>query len=249
MPYPHPFRPNTTCVVNDARGSSQTDCALQTFKPFLACQFNGPQSRIAGIDVIQFSSAILRGLFTVNPTPPLNIKIGPAYWPAALTPYLTLDEDPNAVKWYIVDAIPYDLDPTSGIKLYSFFAAVSYASTPAPPTPIVMSPSESTATATSLAVTYQSTLAPGASGWVYAPAPGGTATTWTMVSVSPGPAGQYQWQGASGSPSAPMPLWFQNPIASNIITTAAGSFPGPDAILGIQNTTGVPQTYVYSIHQ
>jgi hypothetical protein len=244
MPYPFIFRPNTTCILNDGRGSQQATAPLQLFRPFLGCNFDGPQPRIASRDVPQIAAGILRGLVQVAAAPALVLKTGPQWWVAAQPPYVVLNEDPQSIKWYWLDAIPYVTDPGPPTRLYSFWAASTYNSVP-PPAPLVMGPNGPGAALVTAGVVYQSTLLAGASGWIYKPTATGVASVVSLVSQTTiAPIGINEY---GGPHAAPVPETFIVGVAPQMLNTPGLAHTGPDGTVQLANTDLLnPTTLTYS---
>jgi hypothetical protein len=185
MPYPHSFRPATTCQVSDGAGHMAMDCPLQLFKPLLGCAFNGPQNFIAP-SIPNMAGAILRGLVLVPITPTI-IKPGPNFWLAnrPIVPSLFLAEDRNSVEWFWMDAVPWLLDASlvNTNRLWSFFAAPkvlqpsgsgSGSGSGQGPIPITGGNSPQTAVLISSGLQYSTTLAGPGTVWFYTPKTTGT---------------------------------------------------------------------------
>lgn len=205
--YPRVFRPTTLCKINDDRGHEVDLCELQVFKPLLGCSFNGQQALIVNHKIPNMAGAIIRGLVRYPLPSALDIKPGPAYWASGLVPWIVLSEDPNALKWRWLDAVPWNLDAAN--KLWSFFAAVDYVPPPPPPppTPITLGATSALATLVTPGVSYVATIPPTASGWAYSPQVTGTAYTIVAETGTSASMGSSPWggnhlliPGAEGSP-------------------------------------------------
>jgi len=119
--YPLQFRPSGLCNTFDASGTVlDTGVSLQIMKPLLSCRFNvlpaewdyhNPPGGILARFVIQ--SDLLAGQL-----------IGPSEWKQPQFPYFVRVEDPNAEKWFVHDALPWD-DPGMGQQLVAGFASKS----------------------------------------------------------------------------------------------------------------------------
>lgn len=242
MPYPRVFQPNTLCTVGDGFGNTSPNCPVQLFRPFLGCQFNGPQPRILSVDIPQFAGGILRGLVSVPNTPPLTIKPGPHYWKDSKPPALVLSEDPNGLTWVWLDALPWDPPGPVTSKIWSFWAAVGYIPPP-PPTPIVMGPNPPAAPLIVPGTQYVANIAALGTGFVYIPKAGGVAYSSTLYSqtqinttttlLGGNHAGATFAEGAG--------------LGLGTFPVAGGAHVGPDAILQLTNTQPAIDTVVFSL--
>ena len=114
--YPRTFLPSTLVTVSDGVGHTVASCRAQLFKPLLGCSFNGQQPLIVNHKIPNQAGIILRGLVEIVVGGPLVIHPGPAYWKDGTPPSMILSEDPNALSWVWMDALPWLLP--SGSRLW-----------------------------------------------------------------------------------------------------------------------------------
>lgn len=239
MAYPHAFVTNCLATIRDGHGNTSVNVELMLFRPLLGCQFNGPQVLIAGHTLPEMAGEVMRGLLRVPFGSPLNITPGPGVWATNVVPSIQLNDDPNAERWYIMDALPWSYGMAD--RLWSFYAAKDYVSPPPPPppppppspTPLIMGASSASATLATFGVNYLSVLAPGGVGFAYAPRPGGVgysivadAGTSSFVGTSALGGNHSGFTFPEGTPTLGGP---------GTVTVTGGGHTGPDQIVQASN--------------
>lgn len=240
--YPREFRPSTLCKINDDRGHELEFCELQVFKPLLGCSFNGQQPLIVDHRIPNMAGIVLRGLVR-HPLPTvLDIRPGPAFWASGLVPWIVLSEDPNALRWRFLDAIPWNVGASS--RLWSFFAAVDHVPPPPPPppVPITLGATSGAAALITPGTTYVATIPPGAAGWAYSPQATGTAySVASLVGTNPSVG-----TAAYGGSHLLVPVLEGGPVPSPGTVPVAGvTHVGPDAMALLSNPLLVPVSVTF----
>lgn len=238
--YPGIFRPTTLVALTDGYGHVATNLQCQLFKPLLAYQTNGPQTKITPV-IPNAAGIILRGLCKTEAGSSVVPKPGPPYWRDNKDATMVLQEDPNGDVWTWLDAIPWDF--TGGTKLWSFFSAKAY-TPPPPPTPVTAGASAALAPLVVSGTTYVSTIPASSTGFVYL----NRATGVPLSITTTAPTGTTMGMSTFGGDHSGVTAIESGPVTTpNTLSVTGAGHTGPDAIFSFANAAMAPQDVVFTI--